>query len=51
MYQVRQGGRIIERFGIFVDAWLYVFLELDTYARILGPDGVWIVNPGRHTVN
>lgn len=51
MYQVRQRGRIVERFGIFIDAWLYVYLELDAFARIVGPDGIWSVNPGHHGVN
>lgn len=51
MYLVRQQGKIVERFTMFVDAWLYVFLELDTFARIIGPDGIWSVNPGSHSVN
>jgi len=51
MYQVRQRGKTIEMFGIFTDAWLYVYLELDTFARIVGPDGIWSINPGQHTVN
>lgn len=51
MYRVRQQGRIIKAFNIFTDAWLYVYLEMDSFARIVGPDGVWIVNPGKHTVN
>jgi hypothetical protein len=51
MYLVRQQGKTLEAFTIFVDAWLFVYLELDAFARIVGPDGVWVVNPGRHTVN
>lgn len=51
MYLVRQQGKIVQRFTMFVDAWLYVFLELNSYARITGPDGIWLVNPGSHAVN
>jgi hypothetical protein len=51
MYLVRQQGKTIEEFTWFVDAWLFAYLELDTFVRIVGPEGVWIVNPGRHTVN
>lgn len=51
MYQVKQQGKVIERFGIFTDAWLYVCLECRAFARIVGPDGTWLVNPGHHTVN
>jgi hypothetical protein len=48
---VRQQGKIIVSFTMFVDAWLYVFLELESYARIVGPEGIWIINPGKHSVN
>jgi hypothetical protein len=51
MYQVRQKGKVIEQFGDFILAWLYVYLELDSHARIVGPDGIWSVNPGQHTIN
>lgn len=51
MYMVRQQGKTIESFTMFVDAWLYVYLELASYARIVGPDGIWIINPGKHSVN
>ena len=51
MYTVRQRGKTITSFGVFIDAWLYVYLELDSFARITGPDGIWFINPGRHTVN
>lgn len=51
MYHVRQDGKTIGRFGIFTDAWLYVFLELGSFARIVGPDGIWYVNPGQHYIN
>jgi hypothetical protein len=48
-YQVIQKNKIIGSFRYFFDAWLYVYLELPCFARIKGPDGIWIVNP--HTVN
>jgi hypothetical protein len=51
MYRVRQQGKVIETFPSFLDAWLYVYLELAAYARIIGPDGRWSINPGHHTVN
>lgn len=51
MYLVRQQGKIVEKFTMFVDAWLYVFLELNAFARIVGPDGIWLVNPGKLSVN
>lgn len=51
MYTVRQQGKILTSFGVFLDAWLYVCLELDAFARITGPDGVWFINPGSHKVN
>lgn len=51
MYLVRQQGVTIEEFTWFVDAWLFVCLELDAFARIVGPDGIWVVNPKRYTVN
>ncbi len=47
MYQVKQQGKVIERFGIFTDAWLYVYLEVSCYCIISGPDGRWHVNPAR----
>jgi hypothetical protein len=51
MYQVRQKGKVVEQFSTFIDAWLYVRLECVVFARITGPDGIWFVNPGRHTIN
>ena len=51
MYRVRQRGKVIKSFGIFVDAWLYVYLELNAFARIVGADGIWSVNPGQHDIN
>ena len=37
----------VKSFPLFVDAWLYVVLELPCYAKIVGPDGRWTVNPPR----
>ncbi len=51
MYLVRQQGIVLQSFTAFVDAWLYVTLELGAYARIVGPDGIWSVNPGSHSIN
>jgi hypothetical protein len=51
MYLVRQQGKTLEAFKMFLDAWLFVYLELGAFARIVGPDGVWVVNPGGHKVN
>ena len=51
MYRVIHHGRIVKVFGTFLDAWLYVYLELDSYARIYGPDGDWSINPGPHHIN
>lgn len=45
MYTVFHQGRAKGCYDYFVDAWLYVYLELPSYARIRGPDGVWVVNP------
>jgi hypothetical protein len=47
MYKVIQQGRAIGEFQFFFEAWLYVYLELPCFARIRGPDGVWVVNPPR----
>lgn len=51
MYQVRLHGRLVGTFHYFVDAWLYVFLELPHYARVTGPDGEWTVDPGNPRIN
>lgn len=45
MYRIIQAGQVIKAYDLFVDAWLYVRLELSVYARIKGPDGTWSVNP------
>lgn len=45
MYQVKQQGRIVQSFSFFFEAWLYVRLELQSFARIVGPDGIWTINP------
>jgi hypothetical protein len=51
MYQVIQQGKVVERFHMFVDAWLFVVLVLPCFARIHGPDGIWTVNPTRTEIN
>jgi hypothetical protein len=48
-YTVFHQGQAKKAFHFFFDAWLYAFLELPSYSRIRGPDGVWTVNP--HSVN
>jgi hypothetical protein len=35
------------KFPMFTDAWLHVVLELPCFAKIVGPDGEWVVNPPR----
>lgn len=58
MYRVIHNGRIVKLFPSFLDAWLYVYLELDSYARIYGPYvgegeepcGTCSINPGRHHI-
>lgn len=47
-YTVFHQGQAKQAFKFFFDAWLYA-LELPSYSRIRGPEGVWTVNP--HTVN
>lgn len=37
----------VKSFSMFLDAWLYVVLELPCYAKIVGPDGRWTINPPR----
>jgi hypothetical protein len=44
MYRVIHQSKAIE-FGCFLDAWLYAFLELRSWSKIVGSDGTWIVNP------
>lgn len=44
-YKVFQYGKLISSFEYFHEAWLYIFLELKSYAIIRGHDGNWIVNP------
>lgn len=59
MYRVIHQGHIVATFASFLDAWLYVYLELDSYARIYGPDvgegeepyGTASINPGYHHIN
>ncbi len=53
MYLVRQQGKTIRKFRLFVDAWLFVYLECECYALILGPrqGEVWIVNPAYNPAN
>lgn len=52
MYRVIHNGRIVASFPSFLDAWLYVYLELDSYARVYGPDDWdWSINPGQHHIN
>lgn len=47
MFLVRRQGKIIRSFDLFVDAWLYVYLECESFALILerGTSDYWIVNP------
>ncbi len=59
MYRVMHNGRIVASFPKFLDAWLYVYLELDSYAVIYGPGvgvgdevmGTCSINPGRHHIH
>ena len=51
MYRVIHQGRIVATFTSFLDAWLYVYLELDSYARIYGPDVDHTINPGQHHIH
>lgn len=45
MYIVRQSGRMMGKFSYFFDAWLYIKLELQSHALVIGPDGQWVVEP------
>lgn len=51
MYHVNQSGKVIQTFAMFVDAWLFIALHLQSYAKIVGPDGLWTVNPSSYKVN
>jgi len=51
MYKVVQRGMVIKQYDMFLDAWLYIVLELVCYARIVGPDGRWTINPIRTHIN
>jgi hypothetical protein len=44
-YTVFHQGIAKRAFRLFVDAWLYAFLELPSHSRIRGPDGTYTVNP------
>lgn len=44
-YTVFQQGQAKQAFHYFHEAWLYAFLELKSFSRIRGPDGVWKVDP------
>jgi len=46
-YTVFHGGRAVRAFEMFVDAWLFAFLELPSYSRIRerGSPEVWTVTP------
>ena len=51
MFLVRQQGKVIGSFDLFVDAWLYVYLECECFAHILerGTSEVWVINPAYRT--
>jgi hypothetical protein len=51
MYRVYRQGKIIQRFNDFLDAWLFIYLDLYVCAYITGPDGTWVINPGQHSIN
>lgn len=48
-YTVFHQGQAKQAFEYFFEAWLYAFMELPSWSRIRGPDGIWTVNP--HSVN
>ena len=49
MFYVLQQGVVVRVFHRFSDAWLFITLECQCYARILEPDGdiihTWTINP------
>jgi hypothetical protein len=45
MYQVIQQGIVIRNFKLFIDAWLFVTLELPTWASVHGDDEEWHFDP------
>lgn len=50
-YHVKRNSQILQSFETFTDAWLYARLEQEASVCIEGPDGVWLINPGRHHLN
>ena len=50
-YIVKHQGRTIKAFHYFFDAWLFAYLEINCYCIVSGPDGLWVVNPGKHSLN
>ncbi len=44
-YKVIIDGKIVKRFSLFHDAWLYSILECSVWTKIVGPDGEWKINP------
>jgi hypothetical protein len=46
LYRVVQQDKLIGEFQYFHEAWLFIYLDLMSYARIYGPNNEnWIVNP------
>lgn len=45
MYQVINQGQVITRFNLFIDAWLFAYLDMSCFSHIVGYDGLWVVNP------
>lgn len=45
MYQVIHQGKVVGSFNYFFDAWLYVRLELVSFARIIGSGEDYLFDP------
>jgi hypothetical protein len=45
IYKVIQNGEVVAEHKTFVDAWLDIYLRFRAYAKVVGPDGEWIINP------
>jgi len=46
MYRVLHQANVSRAFYLFVDAWLYAYLECESFSYVVGDDGTWLVNPG-----
>jgi len=50
-YIVKQQGKVLKSFNFFFEAWLFAYLETSCYCFVSGPEGMWIVNPGKLSIN